>query len=655
MVLTGKQALDYSGGVSAEDNFGIGGYERIMGPNGQAQYWAPGPRRRLPRAARPLRARLRRARRALPAPRRDRRPARSRRRRRCRTRSGSAARPRRRHLLRRDEPRPQEGLRHPLGDARDDRPGPPAAGALGGDARRRDRRRLGRAPRRLAGGAARHRVAAARRAAGQVPADGPTQWTSGTLFPRSSKKIARAINAVGGRRPVVVLANLAGLRRLAGVDAGVAARVRRRDRARGGQLRRADRLLRDLALPRRRLRGLLAAAQREPRGGRARGRSRVGDRRRPGGGGRLRPRGQAVDASAIRGSSRSTSGSPQPRAPERTRLRAERSELWEQVHAEKQGELAAEFDSVHSVERAVEMGSVSSHHPAGRAAPLPDRGDRAAGCERISGEGRRAMTELGWLTRELADVPSARSLAERAASARCSRRFESPSAAPTGGSGAGRRRRRWRRGAGWPLRAVEIAAAEDGAPEALIDGAGGPSRSRSAIARGGRWRPWRDAPSGTRLRSRGDRASQRGVRPRVACAPPSASWSSGQTGEAPRPGGEPDLDREGGRLEGTARGPAAERPASDRRGRRPGSTGSVVGSARDQLGGRPDRARLVAPGRGMGDDGDERPRFRGAAQRALLVGSERCFEREIRTGCAGGPRRRCTRRRVRTPLAAWSC
>ena len=41
MVLTGKQALDFSGGVSAEDNFGIGGYSRVMGPNGQAQYWAP--------------------------------------------------------------------------------------------------------------------------------------------------------------------------------------------------------------------------------------------------------------------------------------------------------------------------------------------------------------------------------------------------------------------------------------------------------------------------------------------------------------------------------------------------------------------------------------------------------------------------------------
>ena len=40
MVLTGKTALDYSGSVSAEDNTGIGGYERVMGPNGQAQYWA---------------------------------------------------------------------------------------------------------------------------------------------------------------------------------------------------------------------------------------------------------------------------------------------------------------------------------------------------------------------------------------------------------------------------------------------------------------------------------------------------------------------------------------------------------------------------------------------------------------------------------------
>jgi acetyl-CoA carboxylase carboxyltransferase component len=45
---------------------------------------------------------------------------------------------------------------------------------------------------------------------GAYPADGPDQWTAGTLFPRSSKKTARAINAASGNRPLVVLANLSG-------------------------------------------------------------------------------------------------------------------------------------------------------------------------------------------------------------------------------------------------------------------------------------------------------------------------------------------------------------------------------------------------------------------------------------------------------------
>ncbi|MBJ8348723.1 carboxyl transferase domain-containing protein, partial [Antrihabitans sp. YC2-6] len=45
---------------------------------------------------------------------------------------------------------------------------------------------------------------------GWFPADGPDLWTSGTLFPNSSKKTARAINAASGNRPVVVLANLSG-------------------------------------------------------------------------------------------------------------------------------------------------------------------------------------------------------------------------------------------------------------------------------------------------------------------------------------------------------------------------------------------------------------------------------------------------------------
>ena len=45
---------------------------------------------------------------------------------------------------------------------------------------------------------------------GLTPADGPGQWSAGTLFPLSSKKVARAINSASGCRPVVMLANLSG-------------------------------------------------------------------------------------------------------------------------------------------------------------------------------------------------------------------------------------------------------------------------------------------------------------------------------------------------------------------------------------------------------------------------------------------------------------
>jgi acetyl-CoA carboxylase carboxyltransferase component len=45
---------------------------------------------------------------------------------------------------------------------------------------------------------------------GPTSVDGPTTFTAGTLFPRSSKKTARAINAASGNRPLVVLANLSG-------------------------------------------------------------------------------------------------------------------------------------------------------------------------------------------------------------------------------------------------------------------------------------------------------------------------------------------------------------------------------------------------------------------------------------------------------------
>jgi hypothetical protein len=44
---------------------------------------------------------------------------------------------------------------------------------------------------------------------------------------------------------------------------------------------------------------------------------------------------------------------------ERQRLRSERAALWETVLTEQRGTLAAEFDAVHSIERAMQMGSVS--------------------------------------------------------------------------------------------------------------------------------------------------------------------------------------------------------------------------------------------------------------------------------------------------------
>ncbi len=61
MVLTGKQSLDFSGGVSAEDNYGIGGYDRVMGPERAGAVLGARPGRRLRRADGALRAHLRRA------------------------------------------------------------------------------------------------------------------------------------------------------------------------------------------------------------------------------------------------------------------------------------------------------------------------------------------------------------------------------------------------------------------------------------------------------------------------------------------------------------------------------------------------------------------------------------------------------------------
>jgi acetyl-CoA carboxylase carboxyltransferase component len=207
MVLTGKQSLDFSGGVSAEDNYGIGGYDRVMGPNGQAQYWAPN----LAAARDVLMAHYDHT---YVAP-------------------GESA-PRRANTT---DPldRDISSFPHTMGDfttvgeifsasANGDRKKPfdirtvmraladqdhPVlerwAGMADAETAVVQDVHLGGMPVCLLGIESR---SVPRR--GFPPTDGPDTYTAGTLFPRSSKKAARAINAASGNRPLVVLANLSG-------------------------------------------------------------------------------------------------------------------------------------------------------------------------------------------------------------------------------------------------------------------------------------------------------------------------------------------------------------------------------------------------------------------------------------------------------------
>ncbi|MDJ0362798.1 biotin carboxylase N-terminal domain-containing protein [Rhodococcus sp. H29-C3] len=209
MVLTGKQSLDYSGGVSAEDNFGIGGYDRVMGPNGQAQYWAPNlraavdvlfghydhaytaPGERFPRRADTVDPTDRDVR-SYPHvhPSSD------------FTTVGDifskVTNPDRKkpfdiRTVMRAVVDQDHSVLERWADMAD------ADTSVVFDAH------LAGIPVSVIGIESR---AIPRK--GWFPSDGPDQWTSGTLFPSSSKKTARAINAASGSRPIVVLANLSG-------------------------------------------------------------------------------------------------------------------------------------------------------------------------------------------------------------------------------------------------------------------------------------------------------------------------------------------------------------------------------------------------------------------------------------------------------------
>ncbi len=209
MVLTGKQALDFSGGVSAEDNFGIGGYDRVMGPNGQAQYWAPD----LAAARDVLMAHYdhsyvvpgeqgpRRAETTDPFDRDissyphtvvDSEFTRV-----GEIFSAEANPDRKKPFDIRTVMRAISDQDHPVLER--------WAGMADAETAAVQDVHLGGLPVCLLGIES-HSVP--RR--GFPPTDGPDSYTAGTLFPRSSKKAARAINAASGNRPVVVLANLSG-------------------------------------------------------------------------------------------------------------------------------------------------------------------------------------------------------------------------------------------------------------------------------------------------------------------------------------------------------------------------------------------------------------------------------------------------------------
>jgi len=210
MVLTGKHALDYSGGVSAEDNFGIGGYDRIMGPNGQAQYAA----RDLADACHILLRHYdhtyvmpgeRFPRRALTADPIERDVRNS-----PHGHVGTASFSTVGEVF---DPETNRGRKRPFDIRKVMRAATDqdhdvlerwygmrdAETAVVWDAH------IGGYPVCLLGLESQPLPRL-----GLVPADGPPAWTAGTLFPMSSKKVSRAINAASGNRPVVVLANLSG-------------------------------------------------------------------------------------------------------------------------------------------------------------------------------------------------------------------------------------------------------------------------------------------------------------------------------------------------------------------------------------------------------------------------------------------------------------
>src|SRR5579884_1360983 len=194
---------------------------------------------------------------------------------------------------------------------------------------------------------------------GFVPADGPEQWSAGTLFPLSSKKVARAINAASNNRPIVLLANLSGfdgspesMRKLQleyGAEIGRAVVNFKGpmvfcviSRYHGGAYVVFSRVLNE-QLEVAALEGTYASVIGGAPAAAVVFASEVEARARKD------PRLQALMQAIAQADSAG-----------KARLRPEYDELFKMIQSEKLGEMAAEFDRVHNVHRALAVGAL--HH-----------------------------------------------------------------------------------------------------------------------------------------------------------------------------------------------------------------------------------------------------------------------------------------------------
>jgi acetyl/propionyl-CoA carboxylase alpha subunit/acetyl-CoA carboxylase carboxyltransferase component len=368
MVLTGKQALDFSGAVSAEDNFGIGGYDHVMGLNGQGQYWAAS----FPEACATLMRHYdfayvvpgeRFPRRRPTADRADRDI--------CGSPHAVLAESPFRSVgdlfsfelnPERKQPFDMRSVMRAVADA-DCAPLERWKDLAEGDTVIVWDTAIGGIPVCLLGIES-HKVPRK----GFVPADGPPAWTAGTLFPTSSRKAARAINSATGNRPLVVLANLSGFD-------GSPESMRRRQLEYGAEIGRAVTNFKGPIV--------FVVVSRYH-------------------GGAFVVFSKALNASmeiaAVEGSVASViggtpaaatvfarevkqriDGDPKVKAArkalaaasgaEAARLRGALAELLEAVRASKLGEVAGEFDAIHTVERAQRVGSVDHIIPAHQVRP----------------------------------------------------------------------------------------------------------------------------------------------------------------------------------------------------------------------------------------------------------------------------------------------